>query len=195
MLGGAGDDLYFVDNAGDAVGELVGEGNDAVAAGVSYTLTGGASIELMTTGFIGGTGAIDLTGNELGNQIWGNNGANVLNGGAGNDVLFGFGGADTFAFTTALGAGNVDVIGDFTSGTDKIALDDAVFTAMGSLGALNPNAFVAGTAAGDADDRIIYDAATGNIYYDADGNGGGAQVLFANVGVGNTLLASDFQVI
>jgi Ca2+-binding RTX toxin-like protein len=195
MIGGTGDDLYFVDNAGDAIGEAVGEGSDSLAAGVSYTLTGGASIELMTTGFIGGTGAINLTGNELGNQIWGNNGDNVLNGGAGNDVLFGFGGADTFAFTTALGAGNVDVIGDFTSGTDKIALDDAVFTAMGSLGALNPNAFVAGTAAGDADDRIIYDAATGNIYYDADGNGGGAQVLFANVGVGNTLLASDFQVI
>jgi Ca2+-binding RTX toxin-like protein len=195
MLGGAGDDLYFVDNAGDAVGELVGEGNDAVAAGVSYTLSVGASVELLTTGFIGGTAAIDLTGNELGNQIWGNNGANVLNGGDGTDVLFGFGGADTFAFTTALGAGNVDVIGDFASGTDKIALDDAVFTAMGSLGALNPNAFVAGTAAGDADDRIIYDAATGNIYYDADGNGAGAQVLFANIGVGNTLLASDFQVI
>ncbi|HEY5711919.1 MAG TPA: hypothetical protein VIT38_08495, partial [Allosphingosinicella sp.] len=155
----------------------------------------GISIEFLTTGQISGTAAINLTGNELGNQLWGNDGANILNGGAGNDVLFGFGGADTFAFATALGAGNVDVVGDFAHGTDKIALDDAVFAGIGGLGALSASAFVTGTAAGDADDRIIFDSATGNIYFDADGNGAGAQVLFANVGVGSTLTASDFQVI
>jgi hypothetical protein len=36
------------------------------------------------------------------------------------------------------------------SGTDRIALDHGVFTGLG-FGALNANAFVIGTAAGDAD--------------------------------------------
>jgi serralysin len=90
---------------------------------------------------------------------------------------------------------NVDNIRDFVSGTDRIALDDAVFTAIGGPGALNPNAFFAGTAAHDADDRIIYDQATGNLYYDADGNGGGAQILFATLESHPAISASDFSVI
>ena len=135
------------------------------------------------------------SGGASAQTILGNNGANVLNGGAGNDVLIGLGGNDTFAFTTALGAGNVDTIADFTSGTDKIALDDAVFTAIGGLGGLNANAFFAGTAAHDADDRIIYDSATGNLFYDADGNGAGAAVLFANLQNHPVIAASDFTVI
>ena len=48
------------------------------------------------------------------------------------------------------------------------------YSIKSASGALNPNAFVVGVAAGDADDRIIYDQATGNLYYDADGNGAGA---------------------
>ena len=84
--------------------------------------------------------------------------------------MTGFASADTFAFTTALGATNVDAITDFLSGTDKIALDDAVFTDIGGLGALNVTTFVLGTQAADADDRIIYDQGAGNLYFDADGN-------------------------
>ena len=100
----------------------------------------------------------------------------------------GQGGADTFAFTTALGAGNVDTIVDF-DGDDIIALDNAVFTGLAD-GALDPNAFVVGTAAHDADDRIIYDNATGNLYFDADGSGtGSAAVLFAMLQNGRVLTA------
>ena len=148
----------------------------------------------MTAGGVAGTDAINLTGNELANQIWGNNGANTLNGGAGGDILIGFGGADTFAFTTALGSGNVDAIVDFSVADDSIQLDDAVFAGL-SLGALNANAFVNGTAALDADDRIIYNQATGQLFYDADGNGGGAQVLFATLSGNPALTASEFTVI
>ncbi|HEY5712574.1 MAG TPA: calcium-binding protein [Allosphingosinicella sp.] len=212
LNGGAGDDTMFVDNVGDIIVEAAGQGNDTVAAGVDYTLSAGAEIELITTGFIGGTAPINFGGNELANQIWGNDGANSINGGGGNDALFGFGGndtlnggtgsdalfggngADTFAFTTALGAANVDLIADFVSGTDKIALDDAIFTGLG-LGALNANAFVNGSTAQDADDRILYDAATGNLFFDADGNGAGAAVLFATLQGHPVLAASDFQVI
>jgi serralysin len=109
--------------------------------------------------------------------------------------LIGLGGADTFAFTSALGANNVDAINDFVSGTDKVALDDAVFTAIGGLGTLNPNAFFAGAAAHDSDDRIIYNSATGQLFYDADGNGAGAAVLFATLQNLPVLTASDFTVI
>ena len=49
-------------------------------------------------------------------------------------------------------------IADFGAADDTIALDDAVFAGLGA-GALDANAFVIGTAAQDADDRIIYDQA------------------------------------
>jgi VCBS repeat-containing protein len=195
LAGNGGDDVYHVDTAGDYVEESAGQGNDVVYASASYTLTAGASVETLSTIDQADTAAINLTGNELGNLVYGNAGANVLNGGGGSDYLLGNGGADTFAFTTALGAGNVDTIGDFLAGTDKVGLDDAIFSGIGTPGAFNANAFRAGTAAADADDRIIYDQATGNLFYDADGNGAGAAVLFATIQGNPVLTASDFAVI
>ena len=97
----------------------------------------------------------------------------MLDGGAAPTRCYGLGGADTFAFTTALGGGNVDMLADFVAADDTIALDDAVFAGIGAPGALNANAFVVGSAAADADDRIIYNQATGQLFYDADGNGAG----------------------
>ena len=193
LVGLGGNDVYYVD-ADDYVGEGAGGGTDIVYTGVSYTLAAGQEVEILSTTSNAGTGAIDLTGNELANTLYGNDGANLLDGGAGADVLVGLGGNDTFAFTTALGGGNVDVIGDFQTG-DTIALDDAVFAGIGGLGALGAGVFVTGTGAGDADDRIIYNSATGQLFYDADGNGAGAQVQFASVSPGLTLAASDFVVI
>ena len=58
------------------------------------------------------------------------------------------------------------------------------------------NAFRSGTAAGDADDRIIYDSATGILYFDSDGSGAAAQILFAVLdNKPATLAATDFEVI
>ena len=77
MSGGAGNDTYFVDNAGDAVIESAGQGNDAVFASVNYGLT--ANVETLVL-----QGAADLQGygNTLANTIFGNNGNNLLDGGA-----------------------------------------------------------------------------------------------------------------
>ncbi|HYD13623.1 MAG TPA: hypothetical protein VEC11_12320 [Allosphingosinicella sp.] len=195
MTGFAGDDVYLVDTAGDLVNENAGEGFDAILANVSYAAAAGVSVEWLSTSFTAGTAAINLTGNEIANFLIGNNGANTLNGGGGADVMTGFAGDDSFAFTTALGAGNVDTIADFAAGTDKILLDDAVFTQIGAFGALNANAFVAGTAAADASDRIIYNSATGQLFYDADGTGAGAAVPFATLQGNPALAAGDFTVI
>jgi Ca2+-binding RTX toxin-like protein len=175
--------------------EQAGGGNDSVYASTSYTLGGGQEIEFLLAANPSGTTAINLTGNEIANTIYGNDGSNVLDGKGGNDSLVGLGGADTFAFTTALGAGNVDVVFGFEHGIDKVALDDAVFTAIGGLGALNANAFVTGAAAADASDRIIYNNLTGQLFYDADGTGAGAAIQFATLSPGLALTASDFQVI
>jgi len=194
LVGLGGNDVYVVDSAGDYVGESAGGGTDVVYAKASYTLSAGQEIEILSTASQSDTASIDLTGNNLANSLYGNAGANILNGGGGADYMLGFGGADTFAFTTALGGGNVDQLGDFFAADDTIALDDAVFAGL-APGALPASAFVAGSAAGDADDRIIYDSATGQLFFDADGNGAGAAILFATVQPGTALNASDFTVI
>jgi Ca2+-binding RTX toxin-like protein len=194
MYGGAGNDTYYVDDSGDVVKESAGEGADRIATSISYTLAGGSEVEQLEAVNMSATDALNLTGNEFANILAGNDGANLLDGKGGGDVLAGYGGADTFAFTSALGAGNVDRIEGFVHGTDKIALDDAVFTGLG-LGALNANAFVTGSGAGDADDRVVYNAAAGALYFDADGSGAGTMVQFATLAPGLGITASDFLVI
>ncbi len=194
LVGFQGDDWYFITDGHESVFETAAQGNDRVFASVSYTLTAGAEVEIMSTNLHTGTGAIDLTGNELANTIYGNDGANILDGKGGSDTLIGRAGNDLFAFTTTLGGGNVDTILDFVAGSDKLQLDHAVFTGLG-LGGLGPNAFVVGTQAGDGDDRIIYNQATGQLFFDADGNGAGAAVQFATLSGAPVISASDFQVI
>lgn len=193
--GGLGDDQHFVENPADQVFESAGQGNDRVLAGVSYVLSAGQSIETLSTDFNAGTGAIDLTGNEFANSIFGNDGANIIDGRGGSDFLLGLGGADIFVFSAALGSGNVDTLGDFLSGTDRIVLEDSTFVGLTPGANLPASAFVVGTQAQDADDRIIYNSATGALFFDADGNGAGAAVQFAFLNPGTALTANDFVVL
>ena len=194
MVGGLGNDKYYVEDAGDVITEAAGQGTDTAASNVSYTLTAGAEVENLEPITFGSTAALDLTGNELANSIAGNNGANTLNGGLGADVLEGLGGQDLFAFTTALGNGNIDRINDFLSSFDRIVLEDSIFTGL-TPGGLFANQFVVGAQAADADDRIIYNSATGAILFDVDGTGAMAAVQFATIGTGLNITANDFLVI
>ncbi|HEX8240010.1 MAG TPA: cadherin domain-containing protein, partial [Allosphingosinicella sp.] len=93
LAGGLGDDIYYVDS-GDIVVEAAGQGFDALFSAATYTLSSGSEIERLSTADPSGTQTIDLTGNELGNALFGNAGANRLSGGAGNDLLDGGTGAD-----------------------------------------------------------------------------------------------------
>jgi serralysin len=195
LIGLGGNDTYYVDVAGTQAYEAAGAGADAIYTSVSYALAAGNEVETLSSNDYGATTSINLAGNASAQALTGNAGANRLDGGGGADTLFGLGGADNFAFTTALGGGNVDAIADFSVADDTIQLDDAIFAAIGAPGALGANAFHTSAAAHDADDRIVYNSATGQLFYDADGTGGDAAVQFATLASGLSLTASDFQVI
>lgn len=199
LEGGPGNDIYVVHSSSDVVIEQAGAGTDTVRSDVSYVLGNNVeNLELTGSGAISGTGnalANQITGNAAANMLSGMGGNDVLNGGPGNDVLSGGPGADRYLFDSALnGTGNVDQLTDFSAIDDTIVLDRTVFTQLGT-GALLPGRFFAGSAAHDADDRIIYDSATGKLYYDADGNGAGGQVLFAQLSPGTALTSADFLVV
>ena len=192
LVGGAGDDFYFVDHTGDVITEQGSEGDDYVMSSVSYTL--GSNVEDLT---LTGTAAINATGNGLANNLSGNNGANIINGGSGDDRIWGAGGndtltggagADTFVFNQL---GGVDRITDFVSGTDSIALAKAGLAGLPAIGTLTADAFWAGTAAHDATDRVIYNVATGALYYDSDGAGGASAIQIATLDTKPTLVYSD----
>lgn len=90
LIGGSGNDTYIVDDAGDTITELPGEGSDVVRASVSWTL--GANLETLQ---LQGSGDLNGTGNDGINTLVGNSGANRLDGGAGADTLDGGDGNDT----------------------------------------------------------------------------------------------------
>jgi Ca2+-binding RTX toxin-like protein len=209
MLGGAGNDTFLVDSTGDLVTEAASGGTDTVRSVIDEVLA--SNVENLV---LAGSGAIAGTGNSLGNRITGNAAANVLaggggndslSGGAGNDLLMGGigsdkltggAGADSFRFNTLPNAStNVDRVFDFASVDDRIQLENAVFTTLGATGALAAAKFHVGAGAADASDRIVYNQTTGAMFYDADGNGAGAQILFAQFDAGTVINLNDLWVI
>jgi serralysin len=92
-------------------------------------------------------------------------------------------------------ATNVDVVTDFNVADDTIQLDDDVFSSSLGLGNISAGELVIGAAALDANDRIIYNDATGELFYDSDGVGGVAQIQFATLSTGLALTNLDFLVV
>lgn len=126
MDGGAGNDVYFVDNVGDLTSETdatAAGGIDRVTATVSYTLSPG-----LENLFLAGAAAIDATGNGQDNDLRGNAGNNVLDGRGGDDTLDGGAGRDTLSG----GGGRDDLDGgngadrmDGGAGDDSYHVDNA----------------------------------------------------------------------
>ncbi|MEQ1950582.1 M10 family metallopeptidase [Mesorhizobium sp. CN2-181] len=197
MQGLGGNDTYRIYNSGDIIIESASQGTaDRVVSAVDYRLGAGVGIEIMTTNGSTGTSNIDLAGNAFAQKITGNAGDNRLEGREGNDTLSGLGGNDTFVFNTKLGASNVDTITDFNVADDRLLLSDAIFTAV-NTGVLLSGYFRNNTTglAQDANDRIIYERDTGELYYDANGTGSGGGILFAKIGIGLALTYADFVVV
>jgi serralysin len=167
---------------------------EATAVGVNLT-TGG------TVGAAAGDTYVSIEnvrGGGFNDILVGTASANSIQGGLGNDTLTGGGGADQFQFNSALNATtNVDIISDFVVVDDTIQLENGIFTALTVTGTLAVDQFVsgAGTTAIDANDYIVYDTASGDLFYDADGSGAGAQTKFAHLTPGFALTNNDFLVI
>jgi Ca2+-binding RTX toxin-like protein len=194
----AATNFTFADGSVVRIGDnTTGTGNDAAG----NVLTGGVGRDLLmglggNDNLQGGDGNDSLVGGTGNDTLSGNNGNDWMEGGAGNDTLNGGGGQDAFILREQ-GAANADLLADFGSNWDNIQLDAAGFTQIGAAGrfAAGDVRFFAGTAAHDADDRIIYNSATGQLFYDADGNGAGAAQLIATLPAGRPVVAGDFTVI
>jgi Ca2+-binding RTX toxin-like protein len=197
MLGGLGNDTYTVDNVGDSVTEVAGEGTDLVNSTISYTL--GANLEHLT---LTGSAGVNGTGNELANNLVGNNATNTLSGGIGNDVLTGGAAADTLTggvgadrfLLTALadsgvGAGLRDIITDFVSGTDKIS-----FAGMdANTGVALDQAFtMINTAAfGNVAGQLRYFTEGANTIMEGDVNGDGVADFQLQLTGNHSFVAAD----
>ncbi|MBK9446196.1 MAG: putative Ig domain-containing protein [Betaproteobacteria bacterium] len=175
MAGGAGNDTYTVDNVGDVVTELAGEGSDRVISSLSYTL--GENVENLT---LSGAEAIDGTGNALDNTIVGNAAPNALSGlggndrltggdsddtlagGAGNDTLNGGLGVDAMIGGTGNDTYYVDDAGDAVTELADEGTDRVVSTIGYTLGDHLENLTLSGTVAIDGTGNALNNSLTGN---------------------------------
>jgi Ca2+-binding RTX toxin-like protein len=202
MVGGTGDDIYIVDDSGDLVVEGQNGGIDEVRASATYTLPAWVNDLTLLAG--AGTGI----GNDIENRITGNAQANLLNGadgddtlagGAGHDTLAGGAGQDTYRWAE-YGAATADQVTSFDTGWDALQFDDSAFTALGPVGRFasgDARFYAAAGATGghDANDRIVYDTSSGQLYYDADGAGAGTAQLVATLEGAPSVAAADVWVI
>jgi Ca2+-binding RTX toxin-like protein len=208
MAGGLGNDIFYVDDVGDAVTELADEGTDRVISTISYAL--GDNVENLT---LSGTAAIDGTGNALNNTIVGNATSNrldglagddrltggasddVLLGGEGNDVLNGAAGADAMAGGLGNDTYYVDDAGDTVAELADEGSDRVISTISYTLGENVENITLTGTGAIDGAGNALDNALTGNAAINllAGGDGvdrlnGGAELDFLEGGAGNDVL-------
>jgi Ca2+-binding RTX toxin-like protein len=154
LYGNQGNDVFYVDTPADLVFEQAGEGIDTVYADINgagyYLYDNIENLVLLDDTPFGVGNALDnrLTGNAVGNYLLGGAGNDLLNGMAGNDVLFGEAGNDIFIFDQGTGG---DVIGDFTTGQDRIDLSayGLTFAQLQTLFAQNGNVGAIQFANGD----------------------------------------------
>ena len=197
--GGDGNDTYIVDSTTDLILDSVGY--DWVNSSVSFSL---ASLPFIEALRLTGTEAINGSGNDLANNLIGNsannlllggNGNDVLNGGTGIDTLTGGAGSDTFRFTTMPGGANRDEITDFSSTSDKLSFSRAVFSGFGTQTSLSAGQFAAGAgliSSTTAQQRFIYDTASGILRFDSDGIGSTSALEVAILSGAPTLLSNNF---
>lgn len=142
-----------------------------------------------------------LFGDNRGNTLYGNLGTDTLEGRGGRDTLHGEGGNDTVTggagadvFVLDTPEDGRDIITDFLSGSDRLAVSGLQY-GLSREGPLRGRHLAFGTTAPGAATRLIYDGATGRLRYDADGSGSGEAVVVAVLRGAPTLRASDILVL
>ncbi|MGH6768874.1 MAG: calcium-binding protein [Xanthobacteraceae bacterium] len=207
LYAGNGNDLLYAEAGNDI---LKGEaGNDYInAASGNDKLFGGAHNDKLygSTGndalygengtdlLYGGTGNDKLSGGSSNDKLFGDAGNDYLFGGLGRDTIYAGAGRDSIVFDSKLGSGNIDTLVGFSVRDDTIRLENAIFDEL-HTGKLYAGNFHVGRAAHDANDHIIYNASTGALIYDANGNASGGAVQFATLSKGLALSSADFLVI
>jgi len=119
-------------------------------------------------------------------------GSDSLTGSTSDDQMAGYGGNDTIVG----GDGNDYLIGDSFDAAAPFGNDS--LTGGTGLDNFRYASTLSGTANVDritASDRVIYNAASGQLLYDADGNGAGAAVVFATVAANTAISVADFWVV
>lgn len=191
LSGAEGNDTLDGGNGADNLDG--GTGDDRLTAGAGNdTVAGGDGNDVM----LGQGGADVMLGGTGNDSLVGAGGNDTLTGGAGRDTLDGGAGKDLIVFDSLPTTGNADAVPGFSVVDDSFQLvRSGAFTAL-AAGTLAAAAFWRGTAAHDADDRIVFNSTNGSLWYDADGNGAGAAVQIATLtGVVGTLAATDFLVV
>ncbi len=176
--------------------EFVDFEHDGIGAKFYGVATAGNDVATVdVTGLLYGLGGNDrLLGNASKNTLNGGSGNDILYGKGGNDNLYGGSGVDQFVFSTALNATkNVDRIGDFSHGTDEIALSDAIFRKLGT--SVSSSELRIGIKAVDGNDFIVYNKATGALSYDSNASASGGMIQFATLKAGTVLSFDDFAVV
>ena len=194
--GGSGRDQvdYQTSAAGVVVNLATGKGFGGDAQGDRLrsieSINGSAFADRLT----GNAAANALAGGSGNDRLRGGGGADSLTGGAGADSLTGGAGNDQFVFYSAADGG--DSVTDFSAAVgndDQIYLSGAGFGnhVRGALAASEFQATNSSAAASTAV-RIIYNTATHDLYYDADGSGVSAAVLLMTMANGAVVSDSDF---
>jgi Ca2+-binding RTX toxin-like protein len=193
MMGLGGNDVLTGNSRANVLD--CGAGNDTASGGIGDDRIIGRDGD---DRLFGGTGNDVVFGSNGNDRMLGQDGDDLLFGENGNDAMTGSLGRDRFVFNTAPNAvTNVDWITDFTTGQDRLLLDNAVFTALGAAGVLGAGLFkIVGTGGVvDDTDRMIYNQLTGTLSYDADGSGIGAGVTVATLSGAPELTLSDILII
>jgi Ca2+-binding RTX toxin-like protein len=186
LIGGAGNDTYVVDNIGDVVVELAGEGIDLVQSSISYNL--GATLENLT---LTGSANLNGIGNALDNIIIGNQGSNQITGAGGDDVLDGGAGIDTLVGGTGSDVYVVDNPGDQVIEQLDEGIDTVRSSVSWSLGAnlerLELTGSMAVNGTGNGLDNILIGNSAANQLSGGAGNdtldgAGGADYLVGGLG-------------
>lgn len=211
VTGGSGDDFI-----------APGTGNDNVRAGDGNNVViGGEGDDIITTG--AGNDIIDPDGYYAEDGA-GSAGNDTIKTGAGDDVIFlgegadkvwGGAGSDTFVFDTLFTPPTTTVfkqdgtqvtkatvhrINDFDATVDKLGFDAEEFESLAGFTATNfvKGSGLIGASANETgvDDFLIYDTASGKLYYDADGNQSDSSPVLLGIVTGRMadLDASDIEI-